>query len=85
MAFVTQEEGAYRIATMDLNGRNDVQVLTKGRFDVSPSYAPNGAVIIYASRDSGRGVLALVSGDGHVQQRLVSPDGEVQEPAWGPF
>jgi len=85
MAFVTQEEGAYRIATMDLNGHNDVQVLTKGRFDVSPSYAPNGAVIIYASRDGGRGVLALVSGDGHVQQRLVSPDGEVQEPAWGPF
>jgi len=85
MAFVTQEDGAYRIATMDLNGRNDVQVLTKGRFDVSPSYAPNGAVIIYASRDNGRGVLALVSSDGHVQQRLVSPEGEVQEPAWGPF
>jgi TolB protein len=85
MAFVTQEDGAYRIATMDLNGRNDVQVLTKGRFDVSPSYAPNGAVIIYASRDNGRGVLALVSSDGRVQQRLVSPEGEVQEPAWGPF
>jgi TolB protein len=85
MVFVTQEDGAYRIASMDLNGRNDVQVLTKGRFDVSPSYAPNGAVIIYASRDSGRGVLALVSSDGRVQQRLVSPEGEVQEPAWGPF
>ena len=85
LTFVTQEDGAYRIATMDLNGRNDVQVLTKGHFDVSPSYAPNGAVIIYASRDQGRGVLAMVSSDGRVQQRLVSPEGEVQEPAWGPF
>jgi TolB protein len=85
LAFVTQEEGAYRIAVMDLHGRNDVQVLTKGRFDVSPSYAPNGAVIIYASRDRGRGVLALVSADGRVQQRLVSSEGEVQEPAWAPF
>jgi TolB protein len=85
LAFVTQEEGAYRIATMDLRGHNDVQVLTKGRFDVSPSYAPNGAVIIYASRDRGRGVLALVSADGRVQQRLVSSEGEVQEPAWSPF
>jgi TolB protein len=85
LAFVTQEDGAYRIATMSLSGREDVQVLTKGRFDVSPSYAPNGAVIIYASRDQGRGVLALVSGDGRVQQRLVSTEGEVQEPAWGPF
>jgi TolB protein len=85
LTFVTQEDGAYRIATMDLNGRNDVQVLTKGHFDVSPSYAPNGAVIIYASRDQGRGVLAMVSSDGRVQQRLLSPEGEVQEPAWGPF
>jgi TolB protein len=85
LAFVTQEDGAYRIATMDLRGHGDVQVLTKGRFDVSPSYAPNGAVIIYASRDRGRGVLALVSADGRVQQRLVSSEAELQEPAWAPF
>jgi TolB protein len=85
LAFVTQEEGAYRIAVMDLKGRGDVQVLTKGQFDVSPSYAPNGAMIIYASRDRGRGVLALVSSDGRVQERLVSSEGEVQEPAWSPF
>jgi TolB protein len=85
LAFVTQEDGAYRIATMDLHGRGDVQVLTKGRFDVSPSYAPNGAEIIYATRDRGRGVLALVSADGRVQERLVSSEGELQEPAWAPF
>ncbi len=85
LAFVTQEDGAYRIATLDLRGRGDVQVLTKGHFDVSPSYAPNGAVLIYASRDKGRGVLALVSADGRVQQRLVSSEGELQEPAWAPF
>jgi TolB protein len=85
LAFVTQEEGGYRIATMDLRGRGDVQVLTKGHFDVSPSYAPNGAVIIYASRDHGRGVLAMVSADGRVQEKLISSEGEVQEPAWSPF
>jgi TolB protein len=85
LAFVTQEEGAYRIAVMDLKGRGDVQVLTKGQFDVSPSYAPNGAMIIYASRDRGRGVLALVTPDSRVQERLVSSEGEVQEPAWSPF
>ena len=85
LAFVTQEDGGYHIATMDLRGHGDVQVLTKGRFDVSPSYAPNGAEIIYASRDRGRGVLALVSADGRVQERLVSSEGELQEPAWAPF
>jgi TolB protein len=85
LAFVTQEDGAYRIATMDLHGHNEVTVLSKGRFDVSPSYAPNGAVIIYATRDRGRGVLAQVSADGRVQQRLESSEGEVQEPVWAPF
>ncbi|MDP9082951.1 MAG: Tol-Pal system beta propeller repeat protein TolB [Pseudomonadota bacterium] len=85
LTFVTQEDGGYRIATMDLRGRGDVQVLTKGHFDVSPSYAPNGAAIIYASRDRGRGVLAMVSADGRVQERLVSSEGELQEPAWAPF
>ncbi len=85
LAFVTQEDGAYHIATLDLRGHGDMQVLTKGHFDVSPSFAPNGAVILYASRDRGRGVLALVSADGRVQQRLVSSEGELQEPAWAPF
>ena len=85
LAFVTQEDGAYRIAVMDLKGRGDVQILTKGQFDVSPSYAPNGAMIIYAGRNHGRGVLAMVSSDGRVQENLVSSEGEVQEPAWSPF
>jgi TolB protein len=85
LAFVTQEDGAYRIAVMDLKGRGDVQILTKGQFDVSPSYAPNGAMIIYAGRNHGRGVLAMVSADGRVQENLVSSEGEVQEPAWSPF
>jgi TolB protein len=85
LAFVTQSEGGYHIAVMDLKGRGDVQVLTRGRADVSPSYAPNGAMIIYASRDRGRGVLAEVSADGRVQETLSSSEGEVQEPAWSPF
>jgi TolB protein len=85
LAFVTQAEGGFRIGVMDLKGRGDVQVLTRGPSDVSPSYAPNGAMIIYASRDRGRGVLALTSSDGRVQERLVAAEGEVQEPAWSPF
>ena len=85
LALVTREHGDYRIATLDLKHNGGMQVLTKGRFDVSPSFAPNGAEIIYATRSGGRGVLALVSTDGRVQQTLMSTVGEVQEPAWGPF
>ncbi len=85
LAFVTQDGSGYHIAVQDLHGRGDMRVLTKGRFDESPSFAPSGAVLIYASRDRGRGVLALVSTDGRVQQRLVSSEGEVREPAWASY
>lgn len=85
LALVTRVEGAYRIATFDLAHDGGMQVLTHGRSDESPSYAPNGAEIIYATHAGGRGVLALVSTDGRVQQTLASPQGEVQEPVWGPF
>lgn len=87
LAFVTRVGGDFRIATLelDLKGNGSMQVLTHGAFDESPSYAPNGAEIIYATHQRGRGVLALVSTDGRVQQTLVSPEGDVEEPVWGPY
>jgi TolB protein len=62
-----------------------VQVLTGGPNDESPSIAPNGKLVIYASEGGGRGILAAVSIDGRVKQRLVAPATDVREPAWGPF
>jgi TolB protein len=84
IALVTLDRGGYRIATYDLKTRN-LRVLTDGRQDESPSFAPNGAVIIYATQSSGRGALAMVSADGRFQQRLSSDKGDVREAAWSPF
>jgi TolB protein len=83
LAMVTQDRG-YRIAVMDLGNRN-LRMLTNGRQDESPSFAPNGAVIIYASEDRGPGSLAMVSSDGRYQERLRSEQGDVREPAWSPY
>jgi len=83
LAMVTLDKG-YRIALMDLKTRN-LRVLTNGRQDESPSFAPNGAVIIYATEDRGPGSLATVSSDGRYQERLSSERGDVREPAWSPF
>jgi TolB protein len=60
-------------------------VLSQGRQDESPSFAPNGATLIYATQDRGRGVLATVSIDGRVQQTLAATSGDVREPVWSPF
>ena len=84
LAIVTQESGGFRIGTVDLaNGQ--LTTLSRGNLDESPSFAPNGASLIYAGRDRGQGVLATVSIDGQVSQRLKSDQGEVREPVWGPF
>jgi TolB protein len=84
VAFVTREGSAYRIGVEDLASRT-VNVLSKGNLDESPSFAPNGASIIYAGRDGEIGTLQMVSVDGLVTQRLRSDQGEVREPVWGPF
>ncbi|MEA5444223.1 Tol-Pal system beta propeller repeat protein TolB [Gammaproteobacteria bacterium AB-CW1] len=73
----------FRIAVQDME-RRGLTVLGEGNSDESPSFAPNGAMIIYASRSNGQGVLSAVSTDGRVRQRLGSGESNVREPAWSP-
>ena len=84
IAFVTREGNNYRVAVQDL-ASGTVSVLSHGSLDESPSFAPNGATIIYAGRDGAVGTLQTVSVDGQVTQRLTSTQGELREPAWEPF
>ena len=84
LAMVTLDRGGYRIAVMELASRN-LRVLTTSAQDDSPSFAPNGAMLIYASREGGRGALAAVSADGAFHQRLSSDQGDVRDPAWSPI
>lgn len=84
MAFVTRSEGRFQLAVMDLSTRQ-VQIITDSTRDESPSYAPNGRMVLYATEINGRGVLSATSSDGRVRQRLSVQAGDVREPAWGPF
>jgi TolB protein len=83
LAYVTRDSGGYRIAVQDLAGGQ--RTLTRGSLDESPSFAPNGLALIYAGRVGAAGVLATISTDGQIAQRLKSDQGEVREPVWGPF
>jgi TolB protein len=60
-------------------------LLTNSRLDESPSFAPNGSMIIYATTGRYGSELAAVSADGKVHKRQALQGGEVREPAWGPF
>ncbi|AGA89422.1 tol-pal system beta propeller repeat protein TolB [Thioflavicoccus mobilis 8321] len=84
LALVTRAGGRFRVARLDLV-RNDLRPLSGGPLDESPSFAPNGSMIIYATLQNGRGVLAATSIDGSVTQRLTQEASDVREPAWSPF
>jgi TolB protein len=84
LVFVHRRDGVYHIAMMDLD-RGTTMILTSTSLDESPSIAPNGTMLIYATQDKGRGILAVVSIDGRVKYRLPSSSGDVREPAWSPF
>ncbi len=84
IAVVHGEGGAYQIGLLDpVSGQ--VSILTDSRQDESPSFAPNGHMIIYTTTGARGTALAAISVDGSVHQRLALQDGEVREPAWGPF
>jgi len=84
LAMVTLDNGNYRIAVQDLAG-GALRVLSHGHLDESPSFAPNGATLIYSEREGSHGTLATVATDGLTGLRLKASHGEVQAPAWGPF
>lgn len=84
LAVLNGSSNAYNIAVQDIpTGRYNV--LTQSGNDQSPSIAPNGKMVIYATQTGGRGVLAMVSTDGKVKITLPARQGDVREPAWGPF
>ena len=82
-AFIRRENNQFRVAVQDIVS-GQVQVLTENGLDESPSWAPNGKMILYATERLGRGVLAAVSSDGRVKQKLSAQASDVREPAWGP-
>ncbi|MDP3561484.1 MAG: Tol-Pal system beta propeller repeat protein TolB [Legionellaceae bacterium] len=79
-----REDRQFNIGVQNV-GSGQVLALTNSPMDESPSVAPNGRLVLYATRDQNRGVLAIVSIDGRIKMKLPSRNGDVQEPAWSPF
>lgn len=84
LVLVTRQAGRYHIGILHLENLA-LQILTDTQLDESPSFAPNGRMILYATGRRGRGVLASVSADGRMKQTYRFERGEVREPAWSPY
>jgi TolB protein len=82
--FIQRAAGRFNVAVQDFVSKQ-TQSLTENGVDESPTFAPNGRIILYATEVRGRGILAAVSSDGRVRQRFSVESGDVREPAWGPL
>ncbi|MBT9567136.1 MAG: Tol-Pal system protein TolB [Thiobacillus sp.] len=83
LAYIGRDEGRFRVMLMDL-ATGQTRALTDSARDESPSFAPNGQAILYATVQGGRGVLGTVSLDGKTRARLSESGIDAREPAWGP-
>jgi len=84
LALVHRAESGYVIGLQPATG-GAVRPLSQNRLDESPSFAPNGSMVIYATEVNGRGVLEVAAVEGSARQRLTLLHGDVREPAWSPY
>ena len=84
LVMVHQSEGVFHIAVQDLTDSTFL-IVTETELDESPTIAPNGAMVMYATKWQNRSILAAVSLDAGIKYRLPAQTADVREPAWSPF
>lgn len=84
LAYVSRIGGAFKLHTMDLS-TGTVTAITDTSADERPSFAPNGRMLVYATRQQNTEALMTSTVDGRIKARLTGHSGDIREPAWGPF
>ncbi|MBI5721405.1 MAG: Tol-Pal system protein TolB [Burkholderiales bacterium] len=84
LAFISRQGGAFRVSLQEMDS-GAVRQLSDTTDDERPSFAPNGRLIVYATRVRGADALMTTTLDGRIKSRLVVSSGDVREPCWGPF
>jgi TolB protein len=84
LAYISRVQGSFKLHVMELPSGNAVAI-TDTTTDESPSFAPNGRLIVYATRQGGRESLVTTTLDGKIKARLAGQGGDIREPDWGPY
>ena len=86
LAYVSRSGNSFRLVVLDLStpGAQPVTITETGD-DEHPSFAPNGRLLIYATKAQGRSVLMTTTLDGKIKARLPSQTADLREPVWGPY
>ncbi|OQS10352.1 Tol-Pal system beta propeller repeat protein TolB [Chromobacterium violaceum] len=84
LVYIRRSAGNFRVMSQDL-ATNDSRQLSDGSYSERPSFAPNGRMVLYSSDAGGQSVLYAATADGSSKVKLAVLNGDVQDPAWGPF
>jgi TolB protein len=86
LAYISRVNGAFKLHVLDLaSGGANALAITDTNADERPSFAPNGRLIMYATRQQGKEALMTSTLDGRIKTRLAGQGGDIREPQWGPF
>jgi TolB protein len=84
LAYISRVNGSFKLHTLELSS-GTVNAITDTLADESPSFSPNGRLIMYATVQQGREALMTTTLDGRIKARLAGQSGDIREPDWGPF
>ncbi|MDD5028441.1 MAG: Tol-Pal system beta propeller repeat protein TolB [Rhodoferax sp.] len=84
LAYISRVGGAFKLHLMDLQS-GEIRSVSDSSADESPSFAPNGRLVVYATQQLGKEALMTTTLDGSVKARLSGQSGDIREPHWGPF
>jgi len=81
LSLVHNNGSGHKIAIYSINDKF-LKVISRGRLDEAPSFAPNGKMVLFASKKLNKGILVAASNDGRIRKELELIGENVREPIW---
>jgi TolB protein len=84
LAYISRVSGAFKLHLMSF-ATGQATAITDTTSDESPSFSPNGRLIVYATKQQDKEALMTSTLDGKIKARLAGKGGDIREPDWSPF
>jgi len=81
LSLVHNNGSGHKIAIYSINDKF-LKVISRGRLDEAPSFAPNGKMVLFASQKLNKGILVAASNDGRIRKEIELIGENVREPIW---
>ena len=81
LSLVHNGGNGHKIAVFSLDDKY-LKIISNGRLDEAPSFAPNNKMILFASKKIHKGILVATSNDGRIRQEIELTGENVREPIW---